>query len=91
MNYELALELKNAGFPQNGTNYTPDHGGSEDTAAYYPSLEELIKACGDQFYSVVFATDRDWRAFGEASRMHADGATPIEAVAHLYIAINKKI
>ena len=57
MNYELALALKNAGFPQAG-------GGKwigspqkivwrHDDRAYCPTLEELIDACKPTFYSLT--------------------------------------
>ena len=51
MTYELALELKNAGFPQKASLANmvdsaisaPNYG---DEYAYTPTLEELIEACG---------------------------------------------
>jgi hypothetical protein len=47
MNYELAKELKDAGFPQQlraGT-MLRKNSGPENTDAYAPTLEELIEAC----------------------------------------------
>ncbi|MEK6878339.1 MAG: hypothetical protein AABY22_01955 [Nanoarchaeota archaeon] len=48
MNYELAKKLKDAGFP-----FKEHHLGilhmDEYTPANYPSLSELIVACGDNF------------------------------------------
>ncbi len=65
MNYELALQLKNAGFPQpkNDSKWSGIYLGPDGTSvtigwyaqmkdktdAYIPTLEELIEACGDKF------------------------------------------
>jgi len=48
MTYELAKQLKDAGFPQNEENvdgyiYDDDY----ENGAYAPTLSELIEACGD--------------------------------------------
>ena len=48
MDYFLAKELKDAGFPQNGKNYET-HAHINDSALVerivYPTLSELIEAC----------------------------------------------
>jgi|ERR1700693_2627999 len=116
--YQLALELKNAGFPQHGsgglfvfnrfdtkkqkipifdTNFQlfmymlgddnlPEY-------VYCPTLSELIEACGDGFKGllrhVVFGLDSAirWECY------HSDGSlylTPEEAVARLWLTLNKK-
>jgi len=60
MNYELAKQLKDAGFPQDGDNMELCHGESETVFVsdiedgktnycYVPTLSELIEACGDRF------------------------------------------
>lgn len=52
MNYKLALELKNAGFPQKGTSWYDETGSGScigfhnDGWVFKPNLEELIEACG---------------------------------------------
>jgi hypothetical protein len=89
MNYKLAEKLKDVGFP------------SEKHKCWYrcegthciPTLEELIEACGDGLEELKQIKEEDlvnynWEA-------HADGfcvvgKTPTEAVAKLYIALNKK-
>jgi len=50
ISYELALELKNAGFPQGrDESYICEFNDEtkEEDCAYTPPLEELIEACGD--------------------------------------------
>ena len=50
INYELAKELKDVGFPQTGkgaTMISPDYSMSSGTTAVAPTLSELIEACGD--------------------------------------------
>jgi hypothetical protein len=56
MDYALAKKLKDAGFQQTGRGITPDHGSDEASWCYYPTLEELIEACGDDI--VYVARDR---------------------------------
>lgn len=70
MNYELAKELKEAGFHQgpisgdhhgNGTWFDSD--GHEmahesgDNDVYSPALHELIEACGEHFYEFLKSPD----------------------------------
>jgi hypothetical protein len=97
MDYELAKELKDAGFPQDGTNYTPDHGGDLESAAYYPSLSELIEVCGDEgFMSLTKGEDGDsgrvlWFAYQDfAAGKVVNAPTAEEAVARLWLALNNK-
>lgn len=117
MNYELAKKLKDAGFPQYGEgekycepqwrarkidfNFVScdcDHTTDE---AYFPTLGELIEACGDEFNCLFKHPEEEWRAgyavseveagFGFANRTKiGDGSTPEEAVANLWLQLNKK-
>lgn len=137
MKYELALKLKEAGFPQNehlipaqadrvGQNwYAPKHLvmdepelvegiGSENCkkraaycfalqylesekgkalTVYIPPLEELIEACGKPFTLEIW-NERAWQAYNGStyseSILKANGSTPTEAVANLYLALNSK-
>ena len=55
MNYELAKELKDAGFPQDYSQGVLAHFVFEadditSDSAYEPTLSELIEACGDRFF-----------------------------------------
>ncbi len=98
MTYELAKELKDAGFQQWGANRAVDGtkitvSSPEYTADYYvPSLEELIEGCSS-FSTLEHLTDEEditgWRAHaGYGDYYH--GLTPSEAVAKLWINLHKK-
>ena len=102
--YELALELKKAGFPQkygvgNQMSYVDENNtfGNLDSEeqCYVPLLEELIDACGEEFIGLFTRSyggkvykwgAQSWEGEGTTSL----GKTPLEAVAKLYIALNKK-
>lgn len=109
MNYELAKELKDAGFPQNTDGKRPmneiivqdDREGLVPGRYYVPLLEELIEAC------VGLSTDGDFHLehfdhVEEGGRWAASvcwkqeepgwfiGETADEAVARLWLALNKK-
>lgn len=71
MDYELAKKLEAAGLTWNDD---------------YPTLEELIEACGDTvFFDLVKCKD-GWVATDHYLR--GDGVTPTEAVARLWLALN---
>lgn len=80
---ELLTELTEAGFPF-----------STETR-----LSELIEACGDDFESLV-KREEDWAAYVTEDAYKGDcvydccgyriGSTPEEAVAKLWLALNKK-
>ncbi len=101
MNYELAKELKDAGFPQTGkgevlqnhlsrrpitTHYLVDE-------AYAPTLEELIEACTalipEDENVQVYCFKKEATAWTRKGHTHV-GKTPTEAVARLWLALNKK-
>ena len=76
MNYDLALELKNAGFPfkhdidfcvQNGCQFEDRPDPEVYAITHVPTLEELIEWCGDEFESLVRVKDgvldAEWRAY----------------------------
>lgn len=80
MNYELAKELKDAGFPQGHSGmYPPDQKEHDLHAlAYVPTLEELIEACGDKilvlkhtpsnYHGDPESTPMNWFAWGGEDR-----------------------
>lgn len=96
MTYELAKQLKDAGFPQyDGFHLTPD--GTEVSAsnvvittrmAYVPTLEELIQTT-DNGTLILSHVDKSWSAFMKPGYL-AKGSTPEEAVSNLWLALNKK-
>lgn len=103
MNYELAKQLKDAGFSQHrvGAHYSPDGGGYliydwaglSDVDIAIPTLSELIEACGENFSSLIHRAVY-WSAKavlnGNDDGIWVDGSTPEEAVAKLWLALNKK-
>lgn len=121
MTYELAKQLKDAGFPFNfGNTEILDSMPPFYSFDKYPTLEELIEACGDDLSSVgrYLEDDCAWRAdmsedaFArwekQLEERHIDtkevafygcgiqeccgyetGSTPAEAVARLWLALNK--
>lgn len=93
MNYELAKKLKDAGFPQNCHFYMQD--GVEEWCA--PCLSELIEACGEDFEGLV-KVPKEYGGWAACKSMmdfnydkFANGTTPEEAVAKLYLSINQKL
>lgn len=94
INYELAKQLKEAGFPQKETGEIA-YGGSKDDGTYWeaalPTLSELIAACGDKFDCLTLH-EGTWycRDLRPIPTLVGYGATPEEAVAKLWLALNKK-
>ena len=117
MNYELAKELKDGGFPQIPQHFfmpERDKKGEiiEDSSITIPTLEELIDACGEEFdylKQVPFGefvnakTGKPcgirWHAYPTEEGYKGDcmvdccgyesGKTPTEAVARLWLELNK--
>lgn len=104
MNYELALELKKAGFPLPAhTDCDFESGGccrcgDDDKEVCIPTLSELIEACGDRDGIVIWRFSGKWYA-GQAEHWSGHqiygeidrqtGSTPEEAVAQLLLELNK--
>lgn len=113
MDYELAKQLKDAGFPQNGAGkyrtekmqsvYDNGIGNNPrysartyDEKLYIPTLEELIEACGDKLFALFRKGPTVWVADGGewiggyfGNEYCIQGKTPSEAVARLWLALNK--
>lgn len=91
MTYELAKWLSEAGWKPHIYLYdeTEEFGNA-------PTLTELIEACGDDFISLsLYIPGRDKntadRMYWADSLNHSmGGITPEEAVARLWLALNKK-
>lgn len=56
-----------------------------------PTLSELIEACGDSFVNLT-KSDKDWHCnwFDDHEGENTIGGTPEEAVANLWLALNRK-
>jgi hypothetical protein len=106
MNYELAKELKDAGYPQKEPNCFRPYGGYtakvEDDCIYTPTLSELIEACRIKGRDFSLNELKDgWEAnsekevdagcgcCSETENIFKEGKTPSEAVAKLWLALNK--
>ena len=112
MNYELAKELKDAGFPfkapfkeQEDLYFRGVKNAIvviENCVFGWPTLSELIEACGNRFASLKLGTKRIdetkisnwWYAYSgtdiDANGFEADGSTPEEAVSRLWLVLNKE-
>lgn len=89
MKYELAKELKDAGFPLARYGYDPE---GAVAGQIVPTLSELIEACGEDFLKLTKDVT-GWLAYGEdepLEPLETVGPTPEEAVARLWLALNKK-
>ena len=99
MNYELALELKEAGFP-NSENWERRYKTGDSTPEMIdgrylllvPTLSELIEACW-LFKTLENMTGGRWDAVSMdmlgTSGYRAVGKTPEDAVAKLWLALKK--
>jgi hypothetical protein len=92
VDYELAKSLMDAGFPQIGRGSwigSPNKlvWRSSDRV-YVPTLEELIEACGSNFGSLAKRHD-GWLAYADYDQSCL-AETPVEAVAHLWLALQKR-
>lgn len=95
ISHELAQQLKDAGFPQ----YPGIPEKSKEIfggSPFAPTFSELIEACGERFSSLYSPlTGTEWKAFGwkefkRGGELQGEGSTPEEAVARLWLALNKK-
>jgi hypothetical protein len=101
MNYELAKELLDAGFPQGGSGSwmlpTDALVARRSDRVYVPTLSELIESCGDLSINVgrhkTGSFPDDKRFYATAIGITVFGATLDEAAARLWLALNnpKKI
>lgn len=93
MTYELAKKLKEAGWPQDKKYFSTQHQGWDGTTSC-PTLSELIEACGERFYKLVYRKDA-WVAYSYSETGNPEdkdlfGKTPEEAVANLWIKLHEK-
>ena len=108
ISYELAKELKNAGFERASVprDFKPFGNPLSDeeyiNAIKLTELSELIEACGEDFSKLEYHPDISagtpwlaWRRHAlskqiEGKQPLADGSTPEEAVANLWLALHEK-
>lgn len=106
MTYELAKELKDAGFPQGCLPFFCDgckkaqHNDegidmcdcevNKYTQTYIPTLSELIEACGEHFGTLTRNGSTWYASHYEFIDVYEYGPTPDEAVARLWLALNRK-
>ena len=103
MTYELAKELKEAGFPQTGEHLDYDRcpymiypndidDGVSKNGCYVPLLEELIEACGYNFGALIYRfQDQNigWIYECIKGNIKTQGVTPEEAVVNLWLKLNE--
>lgn len=97
MNYELAKELMDAGFPQERQKVQSDIEGARAVVSNVklPTTLELIEACGDELLSLNHIKDEgydDGRLmwWAESKNHGRAGETIDESVAQLWLALNKQ-
>jgi hypothetical protein len=93
MDYELAKQLKDAGFTNIKHSLCENANTNCHKDACSATLEELIEACAEKFGGVSRSkTGKLWIAYDIACANFEDavyGSTPTEAVARLWLALNK--
>ena len=103
MDYSLAKELKDAGFPQNGKSCDTHSDINDSTLVervVYPTLSELIEACPKQMGTATFVLGsanqgQAWVACyfdirtNRGAKLNATGKTADEAAARLWLALHR--
>ncbi len=92
INYKLAKQLKDAGFPQKEFGEPcAEHYHKQGEMCYIPTLSELIDACGDDFRSLDYDWDyREWYAKGSNGGIVRGEESPDIAVAKLWLKLNEQ-
>lgn len=106
MNYELAKELKDAGWPQFGSPYVYKNGKcghrlyeetdeypeehKKDCFAHIPTLSELIEACGETVTISRIRFADGFKWTASANGIEFMDDDGATAVARLWLALNKK-
>lgn len=101
MNFELKKQLSVAGFPlKTCTNILSlFHICGKVECDNYPTLSELIEACGEKFQNLwKVANEKKYISISldikngliVPAKYKGEGSTPEEAVARLWLALNKK-
>ena len=96
MTYELCKQLKDAGFPQKDLGKCGEkheHNQRDCVYPYTPTLSELISACGERFGYLQQKERKGkiiWCANSDGTHEDIEAPTPEEAVARLWLELNKK-
>ena len=91
MDYALAKQLKDSGFPYEWCNDdSPCLIGQDDVSDCFPTLSELIEACGAKNFKLTIDTFGESNAYSYIYAKTGKGKTPEEAVANLWLELNKK-
>ena len=97
MDFRLALKLKDAGFPQRNNIRAQAFHERKDEYIFAPTLEDLIKACDERMEGLDLkrkfkGVEVYWQAqvVKNTVFVDAEGDTMEEAVANLWIELNKK-
>lgn len=98
MTYELAKQLKDAGFPiSEGSGVSELMKPDYEQWLYYPTLSELIEVCWKNSHNFIIQTSStvvgEWAAATCWDNGYEDdwqfGKSPEEAVARLWLELNK--
>lgn len=93
MTYELAKQLKEAGFPfryaQLPNEIVKGCQFDDGSIAYFPTLSEFIKACGNDFTELFRTSNGHFSARALGNFWGPEAHIPEEAVAGLWLALHK--
>lgn len=98
MPYELAKQLKDAGWPQdkglrpisNISVKTYSALKEAENEPVFPTLEELIDACGTEIFVQITYWPRHSEWYACSGQFQTQAPTPTEAVARLWLALDAK-
>ena len=92
MDYETAMQLRNAGFPQSGDGKRIGSPNAvlwrSNDLAYQPTLDELFQAIGDKFLRLFKRHDGTFLAESGSGAV-AEGSAADEAMARLWLALHR--
>ena len=89
MNYKLALKLRDAGYEDENSINCYEHDMNRDESIPNPTIDELLKACGDHFFQLTNWNGQwfvDSPELGSPNREISD--TPEEAMVNFWIKIH---
>jgi hypothetical protein len=87
MNYGLAKQLKNAGFPIQDGPTGPQWIAGENDDISSPTLQELLDACG---VPIVLQCKGVWWIARRSDRYQSKAKAPDVALAYLWLALNTR-